>query len=457
MWPFSLLSKSIPGGSRNPSELSWRGPFSLFGEFGNKYQVGCLEDNWQRFLTPAGRERNIIIAAIRNAYGYSLSSSGMEHIRKEKDGGITVLDNTAAFRCLRYPNPYQTQIDLVMLWVSSLIYYGNAYGYAKRNDRYEIVEIIPLPPHQSRAVLAEDGTLYYDVSWEWDFFKTGNVQSLVPARDVVHIKLATHRSLLFGESPIADAGFSIGLNNAITQTTGAFQANMNRPSGILSTDLTLTKAQMTELRAAFEEQSQGMNQGRVPILGGGMKWSPMGVKATDAQVLETYKMTVQDLCRLFRIPPQLLGLDTTGNATSTETLISQWRATGLLFYAEVIERALERFFNLPKDEEIRFDLNNLARANFVDLISALAVSVQNGMHSPNEARNEVGLPSVPFGDSPRVQAQNVRLEDAKPAPVAPSAGKDKAPSNQSDDNDALDDETAKALAIAMITKAMTHD
>jgi HK97 family phage portal protein len=454
MWPFSLLSKTAQS-SRSPSELSWRGPFSLFGEFGNRFQVGCTEDNWQRYLTPASRERNIIIAAIRNAYGYSLSSSGMDHIRKEENGGITKLDNTAVYRVLRYPNKYQTQIDLVMLWVSSLIYHGNAYGYAVRNNRFEVVEIIPLPPHQNRAVIAEDGSLYYDTSWEWDFFKTGNVQSLVPARDIVHIKLATHRSLLFGETPIADAAYSIGLNNAITQGTGAFQANMNRPSGILSTDLTLTKAQMLELRTAFEEQSQGFNQGRVPILGGGMKWSPMGIKATDAQVLETYKMTVQDLCRLFRIPPQLLGLDTTGTASSTETLISQWRATGLLFYAEVIERALERFFDLPKNEEIRFDLNNLARANFVDLIGALATSVQNGMHSPNEARNEVGLPSVPFGDSPRVQAQNVRLEDAKPAPVAPSAGKVEAPSNKPNEDDVLDDETTKAIAIAAITKAMT--
>jgi HK97 family phage portal protein len=453
VWPFSLLQKSVQG-SRNPSELSWRGPFSLFGEFGNRYQVGCLEDNWQRYLTPASRDRNIIVAAIRNAYGYALASSGLEHIRKEQDGGVTILDSTSVFRVLRYPNRYQTQIDLVMLWASSLIYYGNAYGYAIRNARFEVVEIIPLPPHQNRAVMAEDGSLYYDASWEWDFLKTGKIDSLVPARDVVHIKLATHRSLLFGETPIADAAYSIGLNNAVTQGAGAFHANMNRPSGILSTDMTLTKAQMLELRAAFEEQAKGFNQGNVPILGGGMKWTPMGINAVDAEVLDTYKMTVQDLCRLFRIPPQLLGLDSVGAASSTETLINQWRATGLLFYAEVIERALERFFELPKNEEIRFDLNNLARANFGELISALATSAQNGIHSPNEARNAVGLPSVPHGESPRVQAQNVRLEDAKPAPAAPSAGKEQAPNNRSEDTE-LDDETAKAVAIAMITKAMT--
>lgn len=455
MWPFKSKTASY-----NPTELSKRGPFSLFGEFGNSFSVGPLEDNWQRHLTPGSLQRNLIVAAIRNAYGYALSSSGLDHIRIADDGGITTINTSNVYRCLRYPNKYQTQIDLIMLWVSSLVYHGNAYGYARRNDRFEIVEIIPLPPHNNRAVMGEDGSIFYDASWEWDYFKSGNIKALVPSRDIIHIKLATHRSLLFGETPIADASFAVGLNNAIMEGTGKFHSNMSRPSGILSTDATLTKSQMLELREAFELQAKGFDQGRVPILGSNMKWSPMSITAADAQVLDTYKLTVQDLCRLFRIPPQLLGLDSVGAASSTETLINQWRATGLLFYAEVIERALERFFELPKNEEIRFDLNNLARADFKTQVETLASGTQNGIFSPNEARARVGLSAVPFGESPRVQAQNVRLEDAKPAPSAPSApaaGKpatsDHPDANTNDDH-ALDDETAKAVAIAMIEKAL---
>jgi len=438
----------------------------MFGEFGNSYGVDHLSDGWQRHLSPAGRERNLIVAAIRNAYAYSLASSGLEHIRVEDDGGITVLQDSSVSRCLRYPNEYQTQMDFVSLIVSSLIYHGNAYSYAKRNGRFEITELHPLPPHKHRAVAAEDGNLFYDASAEWEYMTRQNIDALVPSRDVLHVKLATHRSLLWGETPIADSAYAIGLNNAISHGTLAFPSNMNRPSGVLSTDLTLTPTQMQDLRGAFDEQARGFRQGKVPILGGGMKWQPMGITASDSQVLETYNMTVLDLCRLFRVPPQLLGIDHIGNGSSTEALINQWRATGLLFYAEIIERSLERLFDLPRNEEIRFDLNNLARADFAAQIEALSKGVQNAIYSPNEARRKVGLPAVPFGESPRIQAQNVRLEDAKPAPSyasAPSAGKETSPSareqdklDKLDDNDdpALDDDTAKAVAIAMIEKAM---
>lgn len=453
-----LIQRSCVGSG----EGSWRGPFSGIGELGGSYRIDPLGDGWQRNLSVGMRERNLILSAIRNAYSFSLSSSGLEHIKTNKDGSIEVLGGSNASRVLRYPNRYQTMIDLVSIIVSSLFYYGNAYCYARRNDRHEISEIIPLPPHFSRAVVGDEGSLFYDVSGEFEFMKTGDVRTLVPARDVLHVKLTTHRSLLYGESPISDAAYTLGLNSSILSGTASFHANMGRPSGVLSTDLTLSGQQMAELRAAFAEQSKGFSQGHVPILGGGLKWQPLGITAADAEVIATYNMTVLDLCRLFRIPPQLLGLDNVGAASSTETLINQWRATGLLFFAEVIERSLERFFELPRDEEIRFDLNNIARADMKAQIESLAMGVQNGIFSPNEARSRVGLPAVEFGDSPRVQAQQVRLEDAKPAPsaiAAPSAGKEDSPTGRARDDNApsLEDrETSKFIAKAMIQRAMEN-
>lgn len=451
---------------RKQVEGSNRGPFTLFGEFGNPFSITPITDGWQQNLGTI-TQRNLIVAAIRNAYAFSLASSGIDHIRHADNGGIEVLTKTVAYRVLKYPNAYQNQIDFISMIVSCLIYHGNFYAYVVRNDRNEISELHPVPPTKQRAFVDDTGALWYDMGGHFSDMRASGPENYLPARDVLHVKLSSHRTLLEGESPVADAGYAIALNAAVGHGLNAFHQNMARPSGILSTVMPLTKDQMKALREAFDEQAAGFKQGRVPILGGGMKWEPMGITAADSQVIDTYKLTVLDLCRLFRIPPQVLGLDVVGAASSPEVLFNTWRATGLLFFAEAIERALERTFRMGpgdgsearlRDDEFRFDFNNLTRADTKSTIEGLATGVQNGIFSPNEARAKLGLPSVPHGDEPRVQAQNVPLSavnvipsnpTAPAAPVAP-------PSPEETEDDDMDDETAKAVAVAMIAKAVRH-
>lgn len=454
------LTKSLFG--YNPAGEGNYNPAAGWSECGNPFLLSSNDGTgWQRNLTTSHHDRILIVAAIIRAYAWALASSGLQHIRHLPEGGIEILKNGAVERLLRYPNEYQHQINFIEQAVWSIFYYGNFYAHAQRNGRFEITALHPLPSHHHRAVMAEDGSVFYDVSGDFEFMRDrSDISRLAPARDVLHVKLASKRSVLHGESPLADAGATLFLNQATLANSAAFHANKRQPSGILSVDMALSPQQMQDLRKAFDNQTTGVNSGGVPILGAGTKWYPMGMTASDAQLVETYSMSVLDLCRLFRIPPQLLGLNETGTASGIEPLINQWRATGLLFHAENIERSLERLLELPANEEIRFDLNNLARANFKDLIEALSKSVQNGMHSPNEARNEVGLQPVAFGDEPRVQAQNVRLQDAVPAQVAPSAGKVEAPSNKPTGGDiGEEDDTEKSwashvVAVAAIEKAM---
>jgi HK97 family phage portal protein len=451
----NLVSRVFSRFSRK-SEGQSRGPFTLFGEFASPFQISPITDGWQQNLGTL-TQRNLIVAAIRNAYAFSLASSGIDHIRRMPGGGVETLTNTVAYRVLKYPNRYQNQIDFVSMMVSSLIYHGNFYALVVRNDRREITELHPVPAQRNRAFVDDTGALWYNMDGDFSEIRRSDPSAYVPARDVLHVKLSSHRTLLEGESPISDAGYAIGLNNAVGKGLSAFHENMARPSGVLSTEMPLTKDQMKALREAFDEQAAGFRQGKVPILGGGLKWEPMGITAADSQVIDTYKLTVLDLCRLFRIPPQVLGLDVVGAASSPEVLFNTWRATGLLFFAEAIERALERTFAMDSENEFRFDFTNLARADTKATIDALATAVQNGIYSPNEARERMGLAPVQFGESPRVQAQNVRLEDAVPAPSAPAAPvAPAAPAADEPEDEDMDDETAKALAVAMIAKAVRH-
>lgn len=425
--------------------------------FGNSFPIP-FGNGWERGLTYDGKGGNGIIYALVQCYVMALGASGLEYRRKSESGGWEVMEKTAITRLLRNPNPAQTQVEFVSYLVSCLMYEGNFYAAIERNDRFEPIALWPLPCNRRRAVMASDGSLYYDVTGNYDFLDKGDMDALWPARDVLHIKLPSRSDILHGETMVGYAAQAACLNSTILANANSFSANGSQPSGVLATDQALTGAQMKELRERFSELTKGENRGGVPILGSGLKWFPMGVSAQDAQMVESYGMTVLDLCRIFRVPPQLLGLESNGAASSVEVLINQWRASGLLYMAELIESAMEKVLRTDTDEEIRFDLSNIARADSKTEMETLAVAVQNGIYSPNEARAVVGKPAVPFGDSPRVQAQNVRLQDAKPAESNASAGQEppQAPSEPDEPEDSDDSDDLEAKAFAQVAKRIEY-
>lgn len=442
--------KSLFGGA--PAlEGQWRGPFYGQGHLGGMFELGSIEDGWQRGLNLSTAGANGTVVACVMTVARVLSASYPNHVRINEKGGRTLVKTSAAHRLLMRPNAAQNIVDWVGWTVMNLLFEGNAYFFVQRNARFEPIALIPLSCGRRRAFLSPDNDLFYDISPTGDFFMTTDMNNVAPARDVLHIKLPSRTSVLHGDSPVSHAFGAIAVNSAIQASSANFTHNMNRPSGVLSTEQALTPAQMQELRDKFDSVSKGMNQGKVPILGNGMKWMPMGVNAQDAQLLESYKASTLDICRIFGVPIQLLGQETTGTASSVSTLIGQFKAGSLLYIAELIEFALEELFKFDHDTDtVRFDLDNVARADFATEIETLSKAVQNTIFSPNEARNRVGNDAVEYGDEPRIQAQNVRLEDAKPAQAAPSAGKTEAPSNGPDDNkdDNADDKTDSASKYA---------
>jgi hypothetical protein len=126
----------------------------------------------------------------------------------------------------------------------------------------------------------------------------------------------------------------------------------------------------------------------------------------------------------FRVPPQVIGLVTRGQAYgSAEAMMQAWISSGLGFCLNHVEEAFGHTFELKgqPDEYVEFDTKALLRSAFKDRIEALARGVQGGIYSPNEARNEEDLDKVEFGDEPRVQQQVVPLSAAGKIPASPAA------------------------------------
>jgi len=391
-------------------EGSWRGPFSGRGELGNFYGIESIGDGWQRNLdighynaahVPAVYACTMVIAR-------SISQCYPRHVRVS-DGSYTDVTTSAAFRVMRNPNSYQTAPDFLLNMVAMALFDGEAFAIVVRNNRNEVESIHPLP-RGACSPLVDDETreVFYAVGSSP--LAPGGTDYIAPARDVLHLKFHTPRHPLIGESPIKAAAMAIGINVALSKSQAVFFNNMNRPSGILSTDTVLNREQLTQLRAAFDEQSKGMAQGRIPVLGGGLKFSPLSISSQDAELVQAQRMSLEDICRVFGVPPPLVGDLSHATLNNAETLVQHFLSMSLGSYLEHIERALDRLFGLNGSSEyIELDTAALLRTDFAGRIDGLTKAVQGGLMTPTEARAREGLGPIEGGDTAYLQRQMVPL------------------------------------------------
>jgi len=425
--------RAVEGAVRpGPYFLTLSGGWLPDGSAPNFWQLG-----YNVVPSPA---RSAMVEACVSAYSQTVAMCPGDHWRLNDKGGKDRVTTSAVSRILRKPNAYQTMSDFMLNATRQLYLDGNAYALALRNDRYEITELHLMDSTLCAPQLAYNGDVFYRLMGNAVIMQQIEEPFLmVPQRDVLHIRLHADRTRrypypLWGQSPLLAALADIGLGDAINNQQLQFYANQARPSAVISTDMALDGATVTELRDRWDEQSRGINQGKTPILTHGLKVNPWAAPPKDAQIAEIMKVAESHIALVFRIPMQVLGLGT-HTFSSTEALMRFWIATGLGFALNHIEEAFGLLFKLSgqPDEYVEFNTAALLRSDFKDRLTALKEAVLGGIYAPNEARNMEGLDDVPFGDEPRTQQQQVPLSaagkippvpgppGAPPAPAAPQA------------------------------------
>jgi HK97 family phage portal protein len=399
--------------------------------------AGRLLNWWQAgySLNPYG-ESSAMVEACVSAYAQTVAMCPGDHWKKLDNGGRERVTTSALQRIMKRPNDYQSISDLMLNLTRRLYERGEGFGLAIRNNRGEISEL-----HQMRhgcPRVAQDGSIFYDLSGNEIVEARFDLRYPIPARDVLHVRLHTPRHPLKGESPILSTTLDRAMAGAALNQQVAFYLNQARPSFMLETDEKLTADQTMELRRLWNEQTQGDNAGGTPILTWGLKAKPVTMTAADGQIAEMLKMTEQNVALAFRMPLQVLGVGGTPFA-STEMLMQSWIASGLGFALNHIEEAFGLLFGLKgmPDEYLEFDTRALLRSAYKDRIEALRLGVVGGIYSPDEARASEDLPAVEGGHGamPRVQQQVVPLSygsEMKPPQHAPAAA---APDNPDEGND----------------------
>ena len=324
------------------------------------------------------------------------------HLYKYNDRGgkEKAIDHTL-YRLLHdEPNPEMSSFVFRETLMTHLLLWGNAYAQIIRNGKGDVMALYPLMPNRMKVDRDDKGNLYYEYSHRTDEANTMKESTVkLKPTDVFHIPGLGFDGLV-GYSPIAMAKNAIGMAIACEEYGAKFFANGAAPSGVLEHPGTIKDPE--KVRESWQGKFGGSeNANKIAVLEEGMKYVPIGIAPEQAQFLETRKFQLNEIARIFRIPPHMIGdLDKSSFSNieqqslefvkyTLEPWIARWEQT--------IQRSL---FNEKekRDYFAKFNLEGLLRGDYESRMKGYSVGIQNGFMSPNDIRELENLDLIPDED-----------------------------------------------------------
>lgn len=319
---------------------------------------------------------------------------------KEDGGKERAIDNNLYHLLHDEPNKEMSSFIFRETLMTHLLLWGNAYAQIIRNGKGEVVALYPLMPNKMQVDRDENGELYYIYTRSSDEAKTmeGVTVYLTP-RDVLHIPGLGFDGLV-GYSPIAMAKNAIGLAIATEEYGAKFFANGAAPSGVLEHPGTIKDP--SRLRENWNSTFGGSaNSGKVAVLEEGMKYTPISISPEQAQFLETRKFQIDEIARIFRVPPHMVGDLEKSSFSNIEQQSLEFVKYTLDPWVIRWEQSLSKAL-LNEDEKrkyfFKFNLEGLLRGDYESRMSGYAVARQNGWMSANDIRELENMDKIPAED-----------------------------------------------------------
>jgi len=312
--------------------------------------------------------------------------------RRGADGGKEVDKEHPLYNLLNMQsNPAQTSMDFREQFLAQCLLTGNAYALKEMNNKGEITALYPLRAGQVQPQKLVNGRVRYIVTPD-----SGGTETYIQD-EILHLR---YRSVdgFTGLSPIAIARQTIGVGLAQQEYETSLYQNSAMPSGILSMDTHLGPEQLNNIKSSLEQAHVGTKKaGRFMVLEEGMKYQQVSMSQKDAEFIESRKLTLEDIARIYRVPPPSIGI--LNNATfSNITEQSRMLVMHCLRPWMVrIEKAMTMSLLSELGRRTHFIEHNadgLLRGNIKDRYDAYRVAREWGWMNVNEIRrkeNEAGI------------------------------------------------------------------
>lgn len=306
------------------------------------------------------------------------------------------------------PNPEMTSFVFRETLMGHLLLWGNSYSQIIRNGHGKVVALYPLLPDKMKVGRSENGEIYY-------LYTSEGKEYLLRNTEVLHIPGLGFDGLI-GYSPIAMAKNAIGMALATEEYGAKFFSNGANPGGVLEHPGVVKDPH--RIRDSWNQVYQGTsNAHRVAVLEEGMKFSPIGIPPEQAQFLETRKYQTEEICRIFRVPPHLVGDLERATFSNIEHQSISFVVHTIRPWLVRIEQSINKALFSEEERHkyfVSFLVEGLLRGDYESRMRGYSIGIQNGFMSPNDVRsleNMNPIPSDEGGNTYMVNGNMLKLKD----------------------------------------------
>ena len=362
--------------------------------------------------------RSTVVLACIRVLSTSVAGLPFHLYRRLPGGGKEIAREHPLYRLLHsQPNSWQTSFE----WREQLMLHLLSHGIAFDEKVYangQISEIVPLHPSRMKTDRVETGRLRYK-------YREDAGGETVYAQDAILVVRGMSDDGVNGMSMVELARDAIGLARACEIHGATFFGNGARPGVILTTDQMLSPEAAESTRNQWERVHGGGPQRahRAAVLQGGLKVTELGGNNQESQFLEARRFQVEEICRIYGVPPHLVGDLSRSSFSNIEQQSLDFLTNGLTPWLRRIESAITRDL-LDGDDEYfaEFDTRGVLRADAAGRSAFYQTLWNLGVASVNEIRSWENLNPVEGGDTRFVQLNMTTLDKAvatpEPVPAA---------------------------------------
>lgn len=368
---------------------------------------------WDRFaaaqdvagvsVTPSSAEGISAVYAAVSAISESVASLPLEIYRRTDDGREKARAHPLYKLLHSEPNAQQTALEFREMLQRHVLLRGNAYAEIKWSANGRPVSLKALHPDSVTVLITPEETLVYEVT-----DRKGNRRRLLPG-EILHLRYHTDDGFL-GRSPIQVARDTVGLALAERTHGERMFAQGTKLSGVIQTQPGTTKAQAGEIATSWAAGQGGVsNHGKTAVLPAGAEFKTVSMTLEDAEWIEARRMSVEEVARLFRVPPVLIGDLREANYSNAVELgryfVTHTLRRHLVMWEQAIARSL---INDPSTFYAEHNVEGLLRGDSLKRAQFYQRGVEEGWLMRSEVRRLENLPTIEG------------IDDAEEAPPRPA-------------------------------------
>ena len=288
----------------------------------------------------------------------------------------------------RQPNPEMTSFTWRETMMVHLLLWGNSYSQIIRDGKNGIISIYPLLPENVEVDRDERGEIYYIYHAYTDEAPGEKNKDIIFQREeVLHVPGLGFNGLV-GFSPIAMMKNALGSTLAVEKYGSAFFKNGAQPSGVLEHPGVLKNPE--KIRQNWTDVYGGANNAhKVCVLEEGMSYKAISLPPEDSQFLSTRQFGVEEICRIFRVPPHMVQDLQRATFNNIEHMAIEFVMHTLMPWLIRIEQAIIKDVLVGEEKDQlfpKFNVDGLMRGDYKSRMEGYAVAITNGIMSVNDVR-----------------------------------------------------------------------